>query len=39
MTPEQAEALLAAVESLEREQRRQEAEQRAAQRPRVEIDW
>lgn len=39
MTRDQAEALLEAVESLEREQRRRAAEQRAAKRAKVEIDW
>ena len=39
MTRDQAEALLAAVESLEREQRQREAERRAARRAEVEIDW
>ncbi len=39
MSREQAEALLAAVENLEREQRRKEAQRRAAARTQVEIDW
>jgi len=39
MTRDQAEALLEAVESLEREQRQRAAEERAAQRAKVEIDW
>ncbi|MCL4839102.1 MAG: hypothetical protein KJ058_14195 [Thermoanaerobaculia bacterium] len=39
MTRDQAQALLEAVESLEREQRRRAAEERAAARAKVEIDW
>ena len=39
MNAEQAKALLAAVENLERDQRRKDAQRRAAARAQVEIDW
>lgn len=39
MNAQQAAALLAAVENLERDQRRRDAQRRAAARAKVEIDW